>query len=54
MVKAFHHGSSSGMKHGSITLTCRQTVNGMASYNFSSEEVVKVTPPAEQVKATVF
>jgi len=37
MMKAFCHVSSMGMKHGSITLNCRQKVNEMTSPIFSSE-----------------
>jgi hypothetical protein len=52
-MEAFCHGSSLVMKHGTITLKNRQKVSGMASSKFSSE-VVKATPLAWKVMATVF
>ena len=50
IMKTFCHVSSMGMKHGSITLNCRQKLNGMASPYFSSEAAAS----AGELMATVF
>jgi hypothetical protein len=50
MMKAFCHVSLLGMKHWSITLNCRQEVNGMSLPIFSSE----TTASAGELMATVF
>jgi len=50
MMKTFCYVSSMGMKHGSITLNCRQKLNGMASPYFSPE----ATASAGELMATVF